>query len=64
MQMVKFELPHTSLCDKSIMMHWSVANVCSFLTAFTLPYLLQAPYANLGARVSFVHESINAVIIF
>ncbi|KAM5375789.1 hypothetical protein ACJZ2D_005845 [Fusarium nematophilum] len=43
MQIVKSELPHTSLRDKSIMIHWSVANVCNFLTTFTLPYLLQAP---------------------
>ncbi|KAL2678460.1 hypothetical protein Neosp_009206 [[Neocosmospora] mangrovei] len=63
MQIVKSELPHTSLRDKSIMIHWSVANVCNFLTTFTLPYLLQALYANLGPRVGFVYGSINVVII-
>lgn len=63
MQVVKSELPHTSLRDKSMMIHWSVANLCNFLTTFTLPYLLQAPYANLGPRVGFVYGSICAAVV-
>ncbi|KAH8882258.1 low-affinity glucose transporter HXT1 [Thozetella sp. PMI_491] len=43
MQIVKSELPHTSLRDKATMINWSVANICNFVATFTLPYLLQAP---------------------
>lgn len=63
MQVVKSELPHTSLRDKSTMVHWSVANLCNFLTTFTLPYLLQAPYANLGPKVGFVYGGISVAVI-
>lgn len=63
MQIVKSELPHTSLRDKSVMIHWSVANVCNFLTTFTLPYLLTKPYANLGPKVGFVYGSISVVLL-
>ncbi|KAM9882665.1 hypothetical protein VD0002_g2037 [Verticillium dahliae] len=64
MQVVKSELPHTSLRDKSIMIQLNVANACNFLTTFTLPYLLEAPYANLGPKVGFVYGSICVVIVF
>lgn len=45
------------------MIHWSVANVCNFLTTFTLPYLLTAPHANLGPKVGFVYGSISIVLL-
>jgi MFS transporter, SP family, sugar:H+ symporter len=63
MQIVKSELPHTSLRDKSTMIHWSVANVCNFLSTFTLPYLLQSPYANLGPKVGFVYGSTTVAFV-
>ncbi|KAF6799509.1 sugar transporter [Colletotrichum musicola] len=63
MQVVKSELPHTSLRDKSFMLHWSVANACNFLVTFTLPYLIQPGYANLGAKVGLVYGCISCVFL-
>ncbi|KAF4979773.1 hypothetical protein FZEAL_4077 [Fusarium zealandicum] len=63
MQIVKLELPHTSLRDKSVMTHWSAANVCNFLTTFNLPYLLLTPGANLAPKVGFIYGGISVIII-
>lgn len=38
-----------------------IGGVADFATAFTLPYLLQAPYANLGPKVGFLYGSVSAV---
>ncbi|KAF6800368.1 sugar transporter [Colletotrichum sojae] len=48
MQVVKSELPHTSLRDKSVMLPWSVVNACNFLVMFTLPYLIQPEWKATG----------------
>lgn len=37
------------------MIFWSTANICNFIATFTLPYLLKAPYANLGSKVGFIY---------
>ncbi|KAK6844384.1 general substrate transporter [Apiospora arundinis] len=63
MVVVKAEIPHTSLRDKSNMLFWTVANLCNILVTFTLPYLLKAPYANLGAKVGFVFGCISIVFV-
>ncbi|KAK8112358.1 aldehyde dehydrogenase [Apiospora kogelbergensis] len=56
MTVIKAEIPHTSLRDKSNMLFWTVSNLCNILVTFTLPYLLKAPYANLGAQVGSLEE--------
>lgn len=63
MTVIKAEIPHTSLRDKSNMLFWTVSNLCNILVTFTLPYLLKAPYANLGAQVGFVYGSISFVFL-
>lgn len=35
----------------------------TFITSFTLPYLLNEPYAALGAKVGFIYGSINWVMV-
>lgn len=42
------------------MLFWLTANLCNFLSTFTLPYLLQEP-ANLGSRVGLIYGSISAL---
>jgi MFS transporter, SP family, sugar:H+ symporter len=37
------------------MASWSVQNVVNFVTSFTVPYLTDAGYANLGAKVGFIY---------
>ncbi|KAL8381865.1 hypothetical protein RB595_005896 [Gaeumannomyces hyphopodioides] len=57
MQIVPSEISHISLRDKTSMVYWIVSDVCNFVATFTLPYLLQAPYANLGAKVGFIYAA-------
>ncbi|EJT78520.1 hypothetical protein GGTG_03620 [Gaeumannomyces tritici R3-111a-1] len=57
MQIVPSEISHISLRDKTSMVYWIVSDVCNFIATFTLLYLLQAPYANLGAKVGFIYAA-------
>lgn len=59
LQLTKTEIPHITLRDKSVMLFWLTANLCNFISSFTLPYLLQEP-ANLGSRVGLIYGSISA----
>ncbi|KAH7311353.1 general substrate transporter [Stachybotrys elegans] len=59
---VKSEIPHTTLRDKSNMVFWSLSNVFNFAATFSLPYLLNEP-SNLGPRVGLIYGSITCVCI-
>ncbi|KAH7324253.1 general substrate transporter [Stachybotrys elegans] len=63
MTVIKAEIPHTSLRDKSNMLFWSCSNIGNFVTTFTVPYLIRSPGANLGSRVGFIYGSIAAVFL-
>lgn len=63
MQIVVSEVPHTTLRDKSGLIFWLVSNVSNFTATFTLPYLLQAPYAALGSKVGFVYGSTTTIFL-
>lgn len=52
---MKAEIPHTTLRDKSNLLFWLFDNLSNFVATFTLPYLLEAPYADLGSKVGFVY---------
>lgn len=41
----------------------SVSVITTFIVSFTLPYLLNAPYAALGARVGFIYGSFAVVAV-
>ena len=49
------EAPALRLRDKAAIVGWSTQNVMAFLVTFTVPYLLQAPYAALGSKVGFIY---------
>lgn len=51
------------LRDKTGFLGWSTQNLFDFVTSFTLPYLLNAPYANLGPRVAFIYGSFSLVAV-
>ncbi|CAK7235888.1 hypothetical protein SCUCBS95973_009420 [Sporothrix curviconia] len=53
------EVPSLRLRDKSISLSWNVQNVSNFLVSFTLPYLLDAGYADLESKVGFIYGSIG-----
>jgi MFS transporter, SP family, sugar:H+ symporter len=38
-----------------------VADKTRFVVSFTIPYLLNKPYANLGSQVGFIYGSVAAV---
>uniref|UniRef100_A0A8H7KAI1 Major facilitator superfamily (MFS) profile domain-containing protein n=1 Tax=Bionectria ochroleuca TaxID=29856 RepID=A0A8H7KAI1_BIOOC len=63
MTVVKSEIPHTALRDKSNLLFWSFSNLANFLATFTLPYLLRAPYANLGSRVGFIYGCTSTLFV-
>lgn len=58
------EVPTNHLREKTTQLATSVSVLTSFLTSFTVPYLLNAPYANLGAKVGYVYGSISGATFF
>ncbi len=40
-----------------------ISILTTFVTSFTIPYLLNAPYANLGGKIGFIYGSINVVMV-
>ena len=52
------ETPATRLRDKTVRLGATVNIVTIFVVAFTLPYLLDPPYANLQSKVGFIYGSI------
>lgn len=59
MTVIKAEIPHTSLRDKSTMLFWSVSNLANFAATFTVPYLIDA----LSSKVGFIYGSLSAVFL-
>jgi MFS transporter, SP family, sugar:H+ symporter len=55
------EVSHVSLREKTAFAAWLVQDIWDFVTAFTLPYLLDEEYANLQAKVGFIYASLAVV---
>lgn len=49
------EIPSTRLRDMTYRTASAVNIIIQFVTTFVTPYLLNAPYANLGAKVGFIY---------
>jgi len=60
---VTTELPALRLRDRSQRVASIVNIFMNFLVNFTIPYLMNAPYANLGGKVGFIFGSL-AVLAF
>ncbi|KAI0483331.1 general substrate transporter [Xylariaceae sp. FL0804] len=58
------ELPAGDLRDVTYRSGSIVNVLTNFTVAFTLPYLLDAPYANLQSKVGFIYGSISVCSIF
>ena len=41
--------------EATIQVATAISVVCTFVVSFTMPYLLNPPYANLGAKVGFIY---------
>ncbi|PWW78104.1 general substrate transporter [Tuber magnatum] len=57
------EAATSRLKEKTNNLATSISVITTFVVSFTLPYLLNPPYAALGARVGFVYGSISAISV-
>jgi SP family sugar:H+ symporter-like MFS transporter len=54
------EVPTNHLREKTTLLATSISVITTFVSSFTVPYLVNAPYAHLGAKVGYVYGSISA----
>lgn len=52
------EVTNTRVREKTSLLACSISILVTFLSSFTMPYLLNKGYANLGGKVGFVYGSI------
>ncbi|KAM0745051.1 hypothetical protein ACQRIT_000435 [Beauveria bassiana] len=52
------EVAHTRVREKTSLLACSISIVITFLTSFTMPYLINPGYAGLGGKVGFVYGSL------
>lgn len=57
------ETPSQRVKEKTNNLAVSISVITTFLISFTLPYLLNAPYANLGAKVGFIYGSTTVLSV-
>ncbi|KAL7796135.1 general substrate transporter [Trichoderma ceciliae] len=57
------EAASTRVKEKTNLLASVISIITTFVTLFTIPYLLNAPYAALGAKVGFIYGSINWVMV-
>jgi hypothetical protein len=48
--------------EKTNLLACVISVLTTFVTSFTIPYLINERYANLGAKVGYVYGSINVVM--
>lgn len=49
--------------EKTNLLASVISIITTFVTSFTIPYLLNKPYAALGAKVGFIYGSINVLMV-
>ncbi|PYH92304.1 aldehyde dehydrogenase [Aspergillus ellipticus CBS 707.79] len=57
------ETAHLRLRDQTSVVAWIFCIICDFATTYTLPYLLDAPYANLQSKVGFIYGAFAALLV-
>ncbi|KAH8553034.1 general substrate transporter [Umbelopsis sp. PMI_123] len=55
------EVASGRLREKTVNLATSISVILTFLVSFTLPYLLNAPYANLQAKVGYIYGSFSVL---
>lgn len=48
--------------EKTNLLACVISILTTFVTSFTVPYLLNAPYAALGGKIGFIYGSINVAM--
>ncbi|KAH7060902.1 general substrate transporter [Macrophomina phaseolina] len=56
------EAPARRVAEKTSMLANSLSITCAFVISFTVPYLVNADYAGLGARVGFLYGSTTVCV--
>ncbi|VUC26093.1 unnamed protein product [Clonostachys rosea] len=49
--------------EKTNLLSSVISVLTTFVTSFTMPYLINAKYANLGAKVGFIYGAINFIVV-
>lgn len=49
--------------EKTNLLACTVSVLTTFVTSFTVPYLINAHYANLGGKVGFIYGSFNVMMV-
>jgi len=57
------EAASTRVKEKTNLLASVISIITTFVTSFTIPYLLNAPYAALGAKVGFIYGAINVLMV-
>ncbi|KAF4413179.1 Hexose transporter HXT13 [Colletotrichum fructicola] len=57
------EVPSPRLRGKTAMIAWTVNNFSNFIATFTLPYLMNPGYGNLGPKVGFIYGSFSLISV-
>ena len=61
--MILGEVTNVRVKEKTNDLAVSISVLTTFLVSFTIPYLLNAPYANLQAKVGFIYGSFTVVSV-
>ena len=57
------EVSATNVKEKTSLFASIISILTTFVTSFTIPYLLNAPYADLGGKIGFIYGSINVLMV-
>jgi SP family sugar:H+ symporter-like MFS transporter len=57
------EVSASRVKEKTSLFASVISILTTFVTAFTMPYLLNAPYADLGGKIGFIYGSINVAMV-
>ena len=57
------EAASSHIKEKTNLLASLISVLTTFVTSFTLPYLLHAPYAALGAKVGFIYGGICVIMV-
>ncbi|GAD99182.1 hypothetical protein NECHADRAFT_76534 [Paecilomyces variotii No. 5] len=57
------EAPASRVKEKTNLLASVISILTTFVTSFTVPYLLSAPYATLGGKIGFIYGSICFVMV-
>ena len=49
--------------EKTNLLACVISVLTTFVTSFTIPYLINAQYANLGGKVGFIYGAINIIMV-